>query len=149
MSIIRYKVTPTITAGAYAANDVIGGRLQFVGARKGTLQSVTITDKAAQAVAYILVLFESQPTGIADNATFDIDDADLDKIIYQVPLGAGGRQAFTDNIYHYSYGLNVPLKAAGNSIWGFLIASASTPTYASTSDITVTLQMETESPWSA
>lgn len=143
MAIVRrFKVTPTVTAGAYSANDVVGGRLQFAGLDGGTLQSITICDYATQAVDYLLVLFESQPTDITDNATFDIADADLAKIIYQTALtSASNRQAFTDNSYSFLYSLDVPLQAVGDTVWGFLITTG-TPTYAATTDITVTLQVE-------
>ena len=143
MPIVRFKPTPPVTAGAYSANDVVGGRLQFIGWRHGTLQSVTITDAAAQAVDYVLVFFESQPTDITDNATFDIADADLGKIIYQDGLtSSANRQAFTDNSYHSIYNLDVPMWGTGSDIWAFLITTG-TPTYAATSDITVTVQVET------
>lgn len=143
MAIQRFKVTPTITAGAYSANDVIGGHLEFIGLRTGTLQSITITDNAAQAVDYVLVLFEAQPTDITDNSTFDIADADLVKIIYEdILTSSATRRAFTDNSYHFLYSLDVPLAATGNSIWAFLITTG-TPTYSATGDITITLQVET------
>ena len=142
MTIRRYKVTPTVTAGAYGANDVVGGLLTFSGLRNGTLQSITICDNAKQAEDYFLVLFESAPTSIADNVPFTIADADLDKIIYQDSLtSSSNSQAFTDNSYHYLYGLSVPIWSAGGTVYGFLITT-STPTYAATSDITVTLQVK-------
>jgi hypothetical protein len=138
----RFKVTPTVTAGAYSANDVVGGRLRFAGLHSGTLHSITICDNAAQSVDYVVVLFESQPTDIADNATFDIADADLAKIIYQDTLAASStRQAFTDNSYSFLYSLDVPLISIDDDVWGFLI-TAGTPTYAATSDVTITLQVE-------
>jgi|TARA_Y100000310_G_C20681279_1_gene816103 hypothetical protein len=141
MATRRYKVTPTVTAGAYSANDVVGALLTFGGLRNGVLQSITICDNAAQAVDYVLVLFESSPTNIADNATFDIADADLDKIIYQDTLtSADTRQAFTDNSYHFLYGLTAELWSAGGTVYGFLVTTG-TPTYAATTDITVTLQV--------
>ena len=143
MVIRRYKVTPTVTASsAYSANDVVGGLLTFGGLRNGTLQAITICDNAAQAVDYLLVLFESQPSVIDDADTFDIQDADLHKIIYQDSLtSSSNRQAFTDNSYHYLYGLSVPIWSAGGTVFGFLITPG-TPTYAATSDITVTLQVK-------
>jgi hypothetical protein len=145
MPIIRFKVTPTVTIGAYSANDVIGGRLKFTGLRVGTLQSITVCDNAAQSVDYTLVLFEAQPTDITDNATFDIADADLPKIIYQDELAASAtRQAFTDNSYSFLWNLDVPLWSTGDAVYGFLITSG-TPTYAATNDITVALQVETDS----
>ena len=143
MVIRHYKVTPTVTASsAYSANDVVGGLLTFGGLRNGTLQAITICDNAAQAVDYLLVLFESQPSVIDDADTFDIQDADLHKIIYQDSLtSSSNRQAFTDNSYHYLYGLSVPIWSAGGTVFGFLITPG-TPTYAATSDITVTLQVK-------
>lgn len=142
MAIKRYKRTPTITAGAYSANDVIGGRLEFRGVRAATLQSITITDNAAQSVDYFIVFFESAPTNITDNATFDIADADLDKIIYEDTLTAANtRRAFTDNSYHFLYNLDVPIWTTDGSLWAFLITTG-TPTYAATTDVTVTIQVE-------
>ena len=142
MTIRRYKVTPTVTAGAYGANDVVGSLLTFSGLRNGTLQAITICDNATQAVDYLLVLFESQPNVIDDADTYDIQDADLHKIIYQDSLtSSSNRQAFTDNSYHYLYGLSVPIWSAGGTVYGFLITPG-TPTYAATSDITVTLQVK-------
>ena len=142
MVIRRYKVTPTVTAGAYTANDVVGGLLTFSGLRNGTLQAITICDNATQAVNYLLVLFESAPTVIDDGDEWDLTDADLAKIIYQDSLtSSSNRQAFADNSYHYLYGLSVPLWSAGGTVYGFLITTG-TPTYAATSDITVTLQVK-------
>jgi hypothetical protein len=138
----RITITPTVTAGAYSANDVVGGRLEFQGFRVGTLQSITICDNAAQNVAYRIIFFESQPTDITDNATFDIADADLVKIVYQDELATGVRQAFTDNSYHFLYNLDVPMAAVGGNVWAFLITDG-TPTYAATSDVTVTVQVDT------
>jgi len=143
VAITRYKVTPTVTAGDYGANDVVGGLLTFSGLRNGTLQSITICDNASQAVDYLMVLFESAPTNIADNDPFTIANADLDKIIYQDSLVySSSRQGFTDNSYHYLYGLSVPLWSAGGTVYGFLITSSSNLSYATTSDITVTLQVQ-------
>lgn|SRR3990167_5258851 len=144
MPVERFAKTLVVTAGAYSANDVVGGRLQFTGCTIGTLQSITIADKAAQAVDYLLVFFESAPTDITDNATFDINDADIAKIIYHKALTSGtDRQAFTDNSFHFIYGLDIPLKGKGSDIYAFLITTG-TPTYADTGDVTVTIQVETK-----
>ena len=142
MVIRRYKVTPAVIVQTYTANDVVGGLLTFSGLRNGTLQSITVCDNAAQAVDYLLVLFESAPTVIDDGDEWDLTDADLAKIIYQDSLtSSSNRQAFTDNSYHYLYGLSVPIWSAGGTVFGFLITPG-TPTYAATSDITVTLQVK-------
>lgn len=145
MTIRRYRVTPTVTAGAYSANDVVGGLLTFTGLKQGTLQSITICDKASQTGEYDVVFFDSEPTGINNNDTFDIADADLEKIIYfdSFPDAAATRQVFNDNSFSFLWNLDVPLWTTGGSLYAFLIAKG-TPTYAGTSDITVTLQVETD-----
>ena len=144
MPLTKFSVTPTVsTTPAYSANDVIGGRLQFFGARRGRLYGVSVTDNAAQNVAYFLVLFDAIPTNITDNATFDIADADLDNIIRIEDLNTTYRTAFTDNSITIKDGLDVPLKSeeTDGDLWAFLYSSG-TPTYASTTDITVTLWIE-------
>ena len=143
MAIRRYKVTPTVsTSPAYSANDVVGGLLTFGGLRNGTLQSISVCDNARLAVNYSLILFESAPTSIGDNATFDISDADLDKIIFIGAMPAATYQwLFTDNSIHLATGLSIPLWSAGGSVYAFLVTT-STPTYVATSDITVTLQVK-------
>jgi len=144
MPVQRFRKVLVVTAGAYSANDVVGGRIEFAGFINGTLQKITICDAAAQAGAYRMVFFESVPTDIADNSTYDIDDADLVKIIYidLFPDSAGVAQSFTDNKIYYLWNLDVPMRSTG-TIYAFLIADG-TPTYAATTDVTVTLQVETE-----
>jgi len=142
MVIRRFKVTPAVIVQTYTANDVVGGLLTFSGLRNGTLQSITVCDNAAQAVDYLVILFESAPATIDDGDEIDLTDSDLPKIIYQDSLtSSSNRQAFTDNSYHYLYGLSVPIWSAGGTVYGFLITTG-TPTYAATSDITVTLQVK-------
>jgi len=142
MVIRRFKVTPAVIVQTYTANDVVGGLLTFSGLRNGTLQSITVCDNAAQAVDYLVILFESAPATIDDGDEIDLTDSDLPKIIYQDSLtSASNRQVFIDNSYHYLYGLSVPLWSAGGTVYGFLITTG-TPTYVATSDITVTLQVK-------
>lgn len=146
-----FPVTPVVTAGAYSINDVVGGRLRFAGVGSGTLVAVTLADNAAQAVDYRLVLFHSTPTDIADNATFDVADADIRKIIWDTALlTASERFPFTDNSFHRRYltrdaQVGLRSKEGDGSLWGFLIATTA-PTYAATSDVTVTLHVDQHRP---
>lgn len=145
MPIQYFTVTPTVTAGAYSVNDVVGGRMTFTGLRRGSLQTITISDKSAGGPDYLLVLFNDTPTNITDNATYDIADADLSKIIQVVDLNsATTQQSFNDNAIYTLTGLNVPIAAHCAAVSAFLIATASAPTFASTSDISVTLQVDTD-----
>lgn len=147
MGIAIYRITPTVTAGAYSANDVVGGTLTFNGVSKGILRAVTVVDQAKQTGAYQLVLFDTVPTTIADNATFDIADADLLNVIGAVHItdtAGADKFDFTDNKIYMRQGLNIPLKSdeAAQAIYGFLIALG-TPTFAAVTDVQVQLHIET------
>jgi len=141
MAIKIHKLELAVTAGAYSANDVVGGRIEFKGFVNGTLQSITITDASAQNVNYLMVFFESGPTDITDNNTFTIADADLPKIIYHDSIKTGNRVAFTNNSFQALRGLDEPMHGAGSNIFAFLI-TLDTPTYTATTDINVILQVE-------
>lgn len=147
MPIDIVRVTPTVTAGAYSANDVVGGTLTFpVGS--GILRAVTVVDQAKQSGALQLVLFDALPTDIADNGPYDIADADLLKIIGAVHLtdtAGADKFDFSDNKIYMRQGLTIPLKRADSSaaIYGFLIALG-TPTFAATTDVQVQLSIERE-----
>ena len=139
-------VTPTVTVGAYSANDVVGGRLTFSGLPpSGTIRAVTLVDQAKQAGAYQLVLFSASPTAIADNDTFDIADADLLNVVGAVHLtdtAGADKFDFTDNKIYMRQSLNIPYKKAGTaSLFGFLIALG-TPTYAAATDVQIQLHIE-------
>lgn len=143
--IIRRTVTPTITAGAYTALDVIGGTLTFTNA-EGTLNSVLISDAANQAVSYYLYLFHSVPTNIVDNAAFDPVDADIKNIIHRVYLDSGDAYVLNDNrvnLKEYSLENRRNLRSGERSgnLYGFLVP-VTAPTYAATTDISVVLEVE-------
>lgn len=83
-------VTPTITAGAYSANDVIGGLMTFTFSDKnsgGMLGTLRIRDNGAVGPAMVLYIFKEAPTAIADNAAFSLADADSDKLIATITPG--------------------------------------------------------------
>ena len=158
MALTRFQVTPTVTVPgtAYVQNDVVGGLRTFTGLRGGKLRGITLADKAAQITAvYKLILFESSPTSIADNANADLNDADPPKIIFEwdIPNGASplpidkgqfsGITSFNDNAYFWTYGMDYPLWSAGGTVYGFLIlTTTAVPTFASTTDVTISLLVE-------
>ena len=117
--------------------------MQFPGIRHGTLDHISIVDLANQTVDYVLVLFDAIPTDIVDNATFDIADADMDNIIFRQVFNAGDRWAFTDNAVHMINKINLKVRSTeqDGDLWAFLYTTG-TPTFASTSDIVVTLWVE-------
>ena len=143
-----------VTAGAYSANDVVGGGLRFPAAARHPqtkLKSVMVADAAAQSVNYFLVLFSSIPTNIADNGTFDIADADLKNVVVIVSLPTTDRTAFTDNsvtltstVLAANGGMGIPLasKEGDGDLWGFLYTTG-TPTYVATTDVVIVIGVGT------
>jgi hypothetical protein len=80
----QVAVTPTITAGAYSANDVIGGLMTFQFKNMnsgGMVGSIRIRDNGAVGPAMVLYVFREAPTTTADNAAFSLLDADSDKLM--------------------------------------------------------------------
>ncbi|MCR4341026.1 MAG: hypothetical protein NUW01_14185 [Gemmatimonadaceae bacterium] len=138
--------TPTITAGAYAAGDALGGLLTFEGATRqenltALLLGVTILDLAKQDAQFDLVLFNQTFTPTTDNAAFDPTDADLAHVIGHVQIAAADYADFNDSSIATVTGVNLPIHVTGSvNLYGQLV-NRSTPTYATTSDLTVILYL--------
>lgn len=135
----RLVQTPTVTAGAYSANDAVGGLLTFANAARASgggiiIDAITLIDLASQAAVLDLVLFDQTFTNTADNAAFDPSDADLANVIDVIQVSTYA--TFADNSVGYRKGLGIACKLAGTSLFGQLVTRG-TPTYAGTSDITV------------
>jgi len=93
---------PTITAGAYSANDAVGGLITFTDAihpeyAGGVVQTITIIDDALQNAEFELHLFDQTFTATSDNAAFDPTDDDLENYIGYVLVTTADYAAFTDN----------------------------------------------------
>jgi hypothetical protein len=139
------KLAPAVTAGAYTANDIVGGLLTFpvgdgspcvamiTGAQVGVAAAVTST--------LALWLFDSIPANggsVADNAALALAAGDVGKIVKAIPvttLADGG----TPNSYSAD-GLNIPVRPAdGVNIYGLLVDGTGW-TLVATTDITVRLR---------
>lgn len=145
MALSRFSVTPTVSTAIYAANDVIGGPLQCYGIASPPgirLYDIVIADKAAQNVDYVLTFFDAVPTTIADNAAITtLNDADAAKVVYEKIIDAATyRRTYTANSIHRVNGLDVPLMSneSDGDLWLYFWTTG-TPTYGSSSDITLTL----------
>ena len=142
------SVTPTIQAATYSANNCVGGLLTFANAMNSTaltgyIRSIIITDKSKQAVAYSLVLFSANPTGstITDKAALSIAAADLSKLNPFIAVLSTDRVDFSATGFASVSSLFSGIKgnATNGTLYGALVTSG-TPTYAGTSDITISLE---------
>jgi len=140
-------VTPTVTSGAYSANDIIGALLTFsncarVADEKFLVTGVQIVSKAAVLPNLTLVLFSADPTATTktDNAAYSLAAADAFKVIKSIPLGSGWFDHGTPNSISVD-GINVLAAPVSGTrdIYGLLIDATGT-TLTSTTDIQVRLR---------
>lgn len=134
------SVTPTITAGAYAASDVVGGLMTFDVAHSsiggGILNAALLVDDGNVGAALTLYLFDNVPTTIADNAAFAPTAADLALLVCSVSFSS--YTTLNSNQYALTEDINTVFATPRGILYGYLVCTA-TPTYASTSDLTVKL----------
>lgn len=143
---VTVSQTPTITAGAYTAKDAVGGLLTFANAvrisgGKAVINSVTIIDKSQQAAGLELWLFNQTFTATADNAAFDPSDADLANAVGVIPISSVDYYLATDNELATVRNAGLQYQLTGTSLYGQLKCTG-TPTYESTSDLTIVLSIQ-------
>lgn len=134
----------TVTAGAYTAKDVIGGEQTITAGRdpmfSGIIRSITVADKAAQAVNLNFHFFKSNPaSNIADNAAFDPSDADL--LLHIGTCEVTTHHSFSDNSVSVEDNCDLHFDISADTLY-YYIEAVTAPTYASTSDVQVTIVIE-------
>lgn len=144
--LVEVTVTPTITAGAYSAGDVVGGLLTFdVSGASGvfSLKSVRIADDDNEKAACHLYLFNSAPTSIADNAAFAPVIADLKKLVADVAVASAVFSTLNGNAVALKEALTAIFTVPAGKLYGYLVCDA-TPTYTATTDLAIQLTLLTE-----
>jgi hypothetical protein len=143
---IRVTSAQTVTASsAYSSGNAVGGLITFSNAVRsagqgGIIQGFVVRDKAGQNVPYDLFLFDANPTNttVTDKSAVAINTADLAKVICVVSVSAASLgAASTMAVLTASPGQAFKL-TSGTTIYGILVTRG-TPTYASTSDVSVDL----------
>jgi len=143
---IAISQTPTVTAGAYSANDAVGGLLTFASAGRsaggsGVIKNVLIIDDAGQDAVLELWLFNATFTAMSDNAAWAPSQADLRKLIAVISTNDGDWfAAGTPSVARVEVSQNYNLAAAGTSLFGQLVTRG-TPTFAATDDVSVIIQL--------
>lgn len=137
---------PTVTAGAYSANDVVGGLLTFAcGVPNGNvfIHRLQLGDADNEKAAMDLWFFKSSPaTVLADNAAFStISDADIrDKCLIHIALAAtdyttAGSNATGEKMIERS----IPCDSLGNFYVYAVFVGA--PTLGATTDYRFTFEV--------
>ena len=138
--VLELEPTLAVTAGAYTANDVIGGLIKMDIQSAGgwcAINSVEATDDAASISSLTFRFFNAAPTTIADNAAFAPAIADLKKLVGKVTMTS------FDTLNGNLWGQAEPITtnklidiSASNALWMYIVATAA-PTFAATTDLFV------------
>lgn len=137
---ISISQTPTITGGAYAANDAVGGLLTFANAARvtgggGVIKDVILLDDAGQDAEVELWLFNATFTAMTDNAPWAPSEADLRKLVAIITTSDGAWfAAGTPSAARIEVSQRYDL--TGTSLFGQLVTRG-TPTFVATDDVTV------------
>lgn len=142
--VVEVAVSPTVTASAYTAGDVLGGKMTFAsllrsGVNSGVLQSITVISKAVQTTNIVVHLFKADPSNSTwtDKAAPSINSADLPNYIGAYTLANASSVLGTETIWTLD-GIGKAIQASGTSLYA-VATVVSTPTPASTSDFTFRL----------
>ncbi len=148
--ITTQSVTPVVSNGAaYTAGDAIGALMTFTSAGRvtsgtGVVHTIRLTDLGKQDAAIDVLIFDVFPSGttFTDNAALDIADADLPGLCGIAKIVAGDYSDFNDNSAACirSAGIAYDLAGGNATLYAALVARG-TPTYTSTSDVTLKLGM--------
>ena len=139
-------VTPTVTASAYTAGNVIGGVMNFAGILpsigiNGVLQSITVKFKATAATGNIVVyVFKTTVSGTyTDHAAPTWNSADMTNLLGAYVVSTVNSDLGTMAIYNLD-GIGKAFVGASTSLYAVAIVKG-TPTPASTSDFTLELSV--------
>ena len=142
-------------ASAYAAGNSVGGKITLQDLADPSVilsgdrfnlavTDVVLLDKAAQAVAYDLLFFDSDITGVVDKTAFAVAAADLPKSLGHlslsglVNLGSNGGIITLSPIYKR-------LVLPARTVYAVLVTRG-TPTYAGINDVSLRITSELAAP---
>jgi len=144
--VIEQSTSPTVTAGGYTAEDVIGGliKLDFQTAGGwGALDDIVLVDDADSISNITIFVFNQAPSTIADNAAYAPTEADLKKMVAKVQISSF-ETAGSDR-----WGQAAPnitkkiISIPKGSLWFYLVATAA-PTFAATDDLYIRVSVLAE-----
>ena len=141
---ITITQTPAVTAGAYSANDAVGGLLTFANAARvscggGVIKDVVIIDDAGQDAELELWLFDTTITAVGDNAAFAQTEAELHTLVTIVKSTDG---AWCASGTPSANAIEVARRydCTGTSLFGQLVTRG-TPSFSATDDVTVRIML--------
>lgn len=137
-------VSPTVSTSAYVAGYDVGGLLTFssvfAAAASGQLSSIYITTKDVQTAGFKLYIFKANPTNSTwtDHAAPAINAADIPNLVGVYVLAAPDSGLGTVTVYNLD-GIGKSIATGGGSTLYGILVTTGTPTFASTSDISINI----------
>lgn len=152
----EFDIALTITAGAYSANDVVGGLITipvatssdaqhqikrgFPSGVRGIVRRLIVHDDDNERAAMKLHLFKSAPATIADNAAFAPTFADLQKRIGQIDVATADYSTINSNAQAIEDDLALDFTTLDGNLYAYLVCNA-TPTYTATTDLSLSINV--------
>ena len=139
---ITIIANPTVTAGAYIADDCVGGILTFANASRlvgggGVIKNLSIVDDNGQDAQMELWLFDQTFTSPGDNAPWVSTEVDLHNLVAIITSVDGAW--FDGGTPHVNVvEVSQQYTCAATSLFGQLVTRG-TPTFLATDDISVVL----------
>ena len=133
--LVQVAVTPVVSAGAYGANDCVGGIITLAGAARSAglptiLTGFNLFDVGNQKAVLDVLLFNATPAGgtYTDNAAIVLAAADDGTCIAHFRIDAADYYTTVGSKADAFKALNIPLVPAATSIFA-LIMCVATPTF--------------------
>ena len=142
-------VTPTVTLSAYTAADVVGGLMTFAVTDQGfdgAIRRIICTDDANQKEQYVLYIFDSLPSTIANDAAFAPTYADLKLLRDKVTLATADWATLDGNAVailggHEDGAMEIPCHSDNGDLYMYAVAT-DTPDYVAATDISFIMVVE-------
>lgn len=137
--------TITVTAGAYTANDVVGGVVTLTGAARvsgtaTTLTRLSLMDAANQKAQLEILFFNANPSAstFTNDAAPVIHANDIAKYVGRVTVYASDYVTINSKALVCLANIGLAMKPVSADLY-MVICTPGTPTYAATSDLTMSL----------
>jgi hypothetical protein len=141
-------VNPVASLVAYAAGDNLGGILQIPGAvgrnRYGRVKTIQVKDRDSVDANLIIMLFSALPSGgtYTDNAALALGAADDENCLAVLDVPTANYVVGVGNFDIAKISPDHPIYCpSSGSLW-MLIKTVATPTYTSTTALSVILDIE-------
>jgi hypothetical protein len=137
------KLTITTSAGAYAANDVVGGVLTVdgldVATKTGIIQNLFLKDTEAQNAAYLVLIYDKHPVTVGgatctDSSTFAIGSS-MPYLVGTISIaGTDYVTVGADSVVNVD-NIGKVVKTLQDGPFYIVLVTSGTPTYGSSSTV--------------